>query len=66
MSTAFESLFPDEISDEAAAALADALFALALACETRYFARLQRFHAQRAEPVDTEQPWQRPWHKPDG
>lgn len=66
MSSDFETLFPNEISDETAAALADALFALALACESRYFARLRRLHAQRPEPVDPEQPWQRARHKPDG
>lgn len=66
MSIDFDTLFPEQISDEAAAALTDVLFALALACESRYFTRLLRFHARRPEPVDPEQPWRRARDNPDG
>lgn len=53
-----EPVFPDNLSDETAQALCDVLYALTVACESRYLTQLQRYCAsQRSEPVDPEQPW---------
>jgi hypothetical protein len=58
MSSARDVLFPDDLSDEAATALTDFLFALALACESRYLTQLVRFHRQQQEENGQEQLWQ--------
>lgn len=51
--------FTEEISDEAAFALSEALHWLALACDEKYFAQIRRHLATLTEtgPTDHEQPW---------
>ena len=55
-----ESLFPNHLSDEAAAALCDFLQALAGACESRYLTQLHRHHAGQLNLYDPESPWRSP------
>ena len=44
MKTDLHRLFPDDISDEAASALTEFLYELAVACESRYLTQIQRYH----------------------
>ncbi len=55
------SPFPEQISDEAAFVLSEALHWLALACDEKYFAQIRRHMATRyrTEPIDPERPWVR-------
>lgn len=63
MSTDVDDLFPDELSDEAASALADFLHRLAAACDTRYFAQLRRHNRRQINLYDPEAPWRSPPRK---
>jgi hypothetical protein len=50
----------DEISDEAAAVLAQTLNDLAVACEERYERQIDRYRERlRAQYIDPDQPWMR-------
>ena len=50
----------DQISDEAAAILAQTLNELATACEDRYERQIRRYRERlRAQLVDPDQPWMR-------
>ena len=51
--------FAEQISDEAAFALSEALHWLALACEAKYFGQIRRYMAtlDDTSPVDPERPW---------
>jgi len=55
------SPFPDNLSDEAAFALSETLHWLAMACEEKYFAQLQRYAAtlDQSKYVDPAHPWVR-------
>ena len=66
MTQDIHSLFPDDLSDETAAALSDFLYALAFACESRYLCKLLRFSDRRSEPRDPDQPWKQARDKPGG
>ncbi len=56
-----DSLFPDAISDEAAAALCDFLYDLAAAWESRYLENLRRRRrVLQLDLFDPEQPWRTP------
>ena len=59
MKSELESLFPDDISDEAASVLSDVLWQLISAWDSRYFIQLQRYQASKAPPCDPEQPWRK-------
>ncbi|MDS4014669.1 MAG: hypothetical protein RKP46_09970 [Candidatus Accumulibacter sp.] len=60
MSRRRNSVFPDRLSDEAAAALCDFLFQLATACETRYLGQLRRQHDRQRNLYDPEDLWRFP------
>ena len=51
--------FAEQISDETAFALSEALYWLAQACEAQYFGQIRRHLATlyEAGPVDPERPW---------
>ncbi len=53
--------FPEQISDEAAFALSEALHWLVLLCDEKYFGQIRRHMATLNEDrlVDPEQPWTR-------
>lgn len=55
----FETLFPDGISDEAAAVVSDFLWQLISAWDSRYFSQLRRCHAGKESPCDPERPWRK-------
>jgi hypothetical protein len=57
-------LFPNHLSDEAAADLVELLHTLAAACEYRYFSQIRRHHANQRNLYDPEQPWLSPPSKP--
>ena len=59
MTSNFEPLFPDDISDEAASVLSNFLYSLAMACESRYFIQLQRHDDRRQQAYDPGQPWKK-------
>ncbi len=59
MTPDLEPLFPKGISDEAASVLSEFLYALAMACESRYFTQLDRYHARQRAPCDPQQPWKK-------
>ena len=51
-------LFPDRISDEAAAVLCDFLYDLAAACESHYLEKLRRHRrVLQLDLFDPQQPW---------
>jgi hypothetical protein len=55
------TLFPEQLSDEAAFALSEALHWLALTCDEKYFAQIRR-HTDtlyNTKPVDPKHPWVR-------
>jgi hypothetical protein len=52
-----ESLFPDGISDEAAAIVSNFLWQLTSDWDRRYFVQLTRYNDSRRPPCDPEQPW---------
>jgi len=56
-----EAPFAQQLSDEAAFALSEALHCLALLCDEKYFGQIRRHMAtlEKARPVDPEQPWLR-------
>ena len=58
MMPTIDALFPDDLSDEAATALTDFLFTLALACESQYLTQLVRFDRQQQEECGQKQLWQ--------
>lgn len=64
MKPEYQPLFPDGLSDEAAAALSAWLYDLAAACESRYLAQLQRYRQRQLDLYDPEQPWLSPPPKP--
>jgi hypothetical protein len=49
-------LFPDGLSDESAAVLSEFLNQLAVACESRYFVQLRRYHQRQMNLYDPEAP----------
>ncbi|MCP4471623.1 MAG: hypothetical protein GY815_13235 [Gammaproteobacteria bacterium] len=51
--------FEQQLSDEAAYALSDALHWLAVACDEKYLAQIMRHMktVDETRPVDPEQPW---------
>ncbi len=51
--------FPEQISDEAAFALSEALHWLVLVCDEQYFGQIRRHMDTLNEdrPVDPERPW---------
>ncbi len=53
--------FPEQISDEAAFALSEALHWLVLVCDEKYFGQIRRHMATLNEDrlVDPQQPWTR-------
>ena len=53
-------LFPDGLSDESAAVLSEFLNQLAVACESRYFVQLRRYHQRQMNLYDPEAPWRPP------
>ena len=53
-------LFPDGLSDESAAVLSEFLNQLAVACESRYFVQLRRYHQRQMNLYDPEAPWRTP------
>lgn len=57
MNIDLDTLFPDGISDEAAAVVSDLLWQLISAWETRFFIPLCRYHDSRRPPCDPHQPW---------
>lgn len=55
------SVFPNQLSDEAAFALSEILHWMALTCDEKYFAQIRR-HADtlyHTTAVNPEQPWER-------
>jgi len=65
MNIGFDTLFPDGITDEAAAAIRALLNEFLFAREGSYFAQLRRHHARQLDLVDPEAPWRSP-PKPPG
>ena len=57
MNTPLHRLIPDDLPDEAATALARFLYDLAMACESRYLAQIQRHHRGQKNLYDPERPW---------
>jgi len=55
-----ERLFPDDISDKAAALLSEFLHSLAAECESHYFTQLRRYYARQQIVLDLEHPWVTP------
>ena len=51
--------FPENLSDEAAFALSETLYWLAMACEEKYLHQLRRHAAtlNQARPIDPDHPW---------
>ena len=60
MKYSLHRLFPDDISDEAASALTEFLYELAVACESRYLTQIQRYHSGQQNLYDPERPWLSP------
>jgi hypothetical protein len=60
MNIDFDTLFPDGIADETAAAIRDLLEEFLFAWEGTYFVHLQRHHANHLELFDPEAPWRAP------
>lgn len=56
--------FPQDLSDEAAAALCDFLHELAAAADSRYLHQILRYRRAQAPPVDPNQPWLFPLDEP--
>lgn len=52
-----EPLFPNGISDEAAAVLSEFLHSLAGDCDARYFIQLRRYYARQQTLFDPDHPW---------
>ena len=52
-----DSLFPNDISDEATAVLREFLYSLAGECESRYFIQLRRYSAKQQTVFDPDHPW---------
>ncbi len=66
MNVDFDTLFPDGISDETAAAIRDLLNEILFAWESTYLVHLQRHHRARQRKLyDPEEPWRSP-PKPPG
>lgn len=57
MKPEYQPLFPDGLSDEAAAAVSALLYDLAAACESRYLTQLQRYRQRQLDLYDPAQPW---------
>jgi hypothetical protein len=57
MNPDLEPLFPDDLSDEAAAVVSDFLWQLISAWDSRYFIQLRRYHAGKESPCNPERPW---------
>lgn len=57
MKSYLHPLFPDDISDEAASVLCEFVQALALACDSRYFNQLRRYHSKQQNLFDPDHPW---------
>lgn len=52
-----EPLFPNALSDEAAAILSEFLHRLAGDCDARYFRQLRRYYAGQEIILDPDHPW---------
>lgn len=57
MNPNLEPLFPDDLSDEAAAVVSDFLWQLLSAWDSRYFIQLRRYHADKEPPCSPDRPW---------
>jgi hypothetical protein len=64
MSRRRHPLFPDDLSDEAAAALCDFFFQLATACESHYLVQLRRHVDPQRSLYEPEEPWRFPHTDP--
>jgi len=60
MNIDFDTLFPDGITDETAAAIGDLLNEFLFAWEGTYFAQLRRHHARQLDLFDPVAPWRSP------
>lgn len=55
-----DTLFPDDLSDEAVMAISELLYDLAMHWESHYSQRIQAYHQrQQLDLFDSEQPWRR-------
>ena len=59
LDTDAQNLFPEGLSDEAAAALSAFLHELSAACESRYFTQLRRYYERHRALCDPDRPWDR-------
>jgi len=60
MSRRRHAVFPDGLSDEAAAALCDFFFHLATACESHYLVQLRRHFDRQRNLYDPDESWRFP------
>jgi hypothetical protein len=64
MNIDFDTLFPDGITDETAAAIGDLLHEFLFAWEGTYFAQLRRHPTRQLDLFDPEAPWRSPPKNP--